>query len=84
MLETELSSCLHQQGTGHRDGGTILSCRAPALPPAPLPPSPQTAPLPLHGESLTQSVHAYVSRNEKRKSLLNKVGMRLMLLASYL
>lgn len=83
-LKTELSSCLLQQGAGHRDRGTVLSCGAPALPPAPVPPSPQTAPLPLHGKSPTPSIHAYVSINEKRKSLLNKVGMRLMLLASYL
>lgn len=84
MLMTDFLPCVHPQGAGDRDCGTVSSFRAPALPPAPLPPSPQTAPLPLHGESTTQSTHAYISINEKGKSLLNKVGMRLMLLASYL
>lgn len=83
-LTTEFLYCVDQQGAGPGDCGTVCSFRAPALPPAPLPPSPQTAPLPLHGESPTPSTRAYVSINEKRKSLLNKVGMRLMLLASYL
>lgn len=43
---------VHQQGAGNRDRGPLPSVRAPALPPAPLSPSPQTAPLPhpLHGE----------------------------------
>lgn len=83
-LKSEFLSCVDQQGAGPGDRGAVCSFRAPALPPAPLPPSPKTAPLPLHGESPTQSTPAYVSINERRKSLLNKVGMRLMLLASYL
>lgn len=45
-------SRVSRQGARHRDRGPLPSFRAPALPPAPLSPSPQTAslPHPLHGE----------------------------------